>query len=116
MAYEYARQDYLADESCILMKPKTSIDENGIRKVDGYEEVEVLCHVSSIYMREVYKAYEAGIKPYWRVIVFADDYDDEVTVKFRDEIYNVYRLFYSGDTVELYLRKDDGAWLNGESS
>ncbi len=113
MAYEYTRQSDIADDACVLMKPIIEKDEDGIKKTVGWKENEVFCRVSSIYMRESLKAYEAGIKAAWRLIVFAGDYDEETVVKFRGEIYNVYRNFYSGDDVELYCRKDEGTWQNG---
>ncbi len=112
MAYEYTRQSDIADDACTLLKPIVEIDENGIRKTTGWNEKEVFCRVSSIYMTEAMKCYEAGIKAKWRLIVFAGDYDEETVVRFRDDVFNVYRVFHSGDNVELYCRKDDGTWQN----
>lgn len=114
MAYKYTRQSNISDDACILMKPIIEKDENAIKKTVGWKENEVFCRVSSIYMKETLKAYEAGIKAAWRLIVFAGDYDGETVAKFHDEIYNVYRTFYSGDNVELYCRKDEGTWQNGK--
>lgn len=115
MAYEYTRQSDIADDSCILMKSIIEKDSDGIKRTVSYEEREVFCKVSSIYARETLKAYEAGIKAAWRLIVFAGDYEEETIVKFRGEIFNVYRTFYSGDDVELYCRKDEGTWQNDKS-
>lgn len=112
MAYEYTRQSDIADDACVLLSPIIEKDKDGIKKTIGYNEKEVFCRVSSIYMKEVYKAFEAGIKPAWRLIVFVGDYNEETVVRFRDEVYNVYRIFQSGDDVELYCRKDEGTWQN----
>lgn len=115
MAYEYTRQSDIADDECYLCKPLVGIDDNGIKKTVGYSKRLVFCKVSSIYMREAIKAYEAGIKATWRLIIFAGDYDNELVVEYRGKKYNVYRQFYSGDDVELYCREDQGQWQDAKT-
>lgn len=110
MAYEYTRDSKVYDSTCFLIKPISKPDEDGIIKPVGEEKREVFCQVSSVYWKEFIEAYTAKIKPQWKLIVFVGDYEGEMLVEFQGKLYNVYRSFFTGDNVELYLRVDDGKW------
>ncbi len=110
MAYEYTRETNLRDSVCKLIKKNTYLDENGVPKEDEPTENEVFCRVGSIYEKEFFDAYQAGIKSQYKVIIFAYDYDNEKTVELEGVIYSVYRRYYTGDNIELYLRSDVEEW------
>lgn len=110
MAYEYTRETYLRDSVCTLIKRRKSADENGVPVVQETVKNEVFCRVGSIYEKEFYDAMQAGIKAQYKVVVFAYDYDDEKTVELEGKEYSVYRRYYIGDNVELYLRTDVSEW------
>lgn len=114
MPYEYTRETKVADGACILMKPIVETDSDGIKRTIGYDRTEVFCQISSLYWQEVFKGFEAKIKPKWKLVIFAGDYSNQPLVEFRGEVYNVYRTFYLNDNVEIYLREDDGEWQTGE--
>lgn len=110
MAYEYTRTNHLYDGVCKLVKKQTDTDENGIVKEVGTIEREVLCQVGGIYEKEFYDAYQAGIKAQYKLIVNIEVYENEKIVIFEGITYSVYRRFPTGDTMELYLREDEGTW------
>lgn len=111
MAYEYTRENNLKESSCILISKRIETDDNGVTKEVGEPiEREVYCLVGSIYMKEFYSAYQAGIKPQYRLKVNIEDYNDELIVKFEGVIYNIYRTYPTGDEIELYIRSDVSQW------
>lgn len=112
MAYEYTRENNLYEDSCFLVSNKTYVDENGVKHVSEKVEREVYCMVGSIYQKEFYEAYQAGITAQYRLTVAVADYENEKTVKYNGIYYTVYRRYPTGDNIELYLR-DDVSTLNG---
>lgn len=111
MAYEYTREVNLRDSVCTLIKKHMNIDENGVPvETEEPMKTEVFCRVGSIYQKEFFDAYQAGIKAQYKLVIFAYDYNDEVVVEFEGKTYSVYRTYYQGDTIELYLRTDVSEW------
>ncbi len=110
MAYEYTRETNLRDSVCTLIKKNTELDEDGVPVDKEDTKTEVYCRVGSIYEKEFYDALQAGIKAQYKVVVFAYDYNDETTVELEGTIYSVYRRYFTGDNIELYLRSDTGTW------
>lgn len=110
MAYEYTRENNLRDSVCTLIKKNIKLDENGV-PVEGEEtKTEVFCRIGSIYEKEFYEAYQAGIKAQYKVVIFAGDYSGENVVDLEDNRYSVYRRYQTGDNIELYLRGDIDTW------
>lgn len=71
---------------------------------------EVFCNVRSVTRDEFFAASEKGIRPEWRVTMFAPDYNDEETVEFEGKRYIVYRTYLgSNESLELYLASRVGA-------
>lgn len=69
---------------------------------------QVYCKVSSVSQSEFFEAGRNGLNPEWRFMVFAGDYNGEETVIFQEKRYGVYRTFYTGDWVELYVQRKGG--------
>lgn len=110
MSYEYTRETIICESECVLLKKSVETDENGVVTGETIRRNEVFCKVSSLYMRDTYAAFQAGIKPAWKITVFYGDYDGELSVEYEGIEYSVYRTYAEGDNVELYLRKDAGTW------
>lgn len=110
MPYEYTRETTICESECFLIKRGKTTDENGVLKDEIIYKKPCFCTVSSLYMRDTYAAFQAGIKPAWKLSIFYGDYDNELTVEFEGIEYDVYRTYVDGDTIELYLRRDAGTW------
>lgn len=110
MAYEYTREVNLRDSVCTLIKKNTYLDEDGVPQEGEPTKKEVFCRVGSIYEKEFYDAYQAGIKSQFKVVIFAYDYDNEKIVELEGNVYSIYRRYYTGDNIELYLRSDVEEW------
>lgn len=68
----------------------------------------VFCRHTRVSMQEFYDAGRNGFIPEYRFLVFSGDYHDETTVGFHGMNYSVYRTYMTGDTVELYVRREGG--------
>lgn len=111
MPYEYTRENNICESECVLIQDRVEeFDKDGLPVKKGPVRRTVFCTVSSLYMRDTYAAFQAGIKPAWKVSVFYGDYDGELTVEYNGIVYSVYRTYVDGDNIELYLRKDAGQW------
>lgn len=110
MAYEYTRGNDLYESTCYLISKETVTDENGVVQDSNRTKREVFCKAGGVYEKEFFDAYQSGIKAQLKLIIFFDDYQNEMLVDFEGEIYSVYRKYRSGDELELYLRKDVGEW------
>lgn len=70
---------------------------------------DVFCNVSSVSASEFFDAGRAGIKPEYRVTMFAPDYEQEEIVELDGKRYGVYRTYLGqNETVELYLERKAG--------
>lgn len=119
MAYEYTRESTLFEDVIVLCKPLLEKDENGIVKRTDFERREVFAQVGSLYMKEFYSAYQAGIQNALKFVVNLGDWElgygefergREAVIEYDDRIYTVYRAFMANDSVELYAREDVGTW------
>ena len=73
------------------------------------EEKEVFATVESVGQNEFFSAAQAGLKAEYKIVVWIDDYDNEVYVKIGDRNYDIYRTFMRKDgKIELYLGKKIG--------
>lgn len=70
---------------------------------------EVYCGVSSVSASEWFEAGRAGLKPEYRVTMFAPDYQGEEIAELDGVRYGIYRTYLSGnETIELYLERKAG--------
>lgn len=70
---------------------------------------DVFCNISSISRAEWYQAGQAGIKPEYRVTVFAYDYQNEILAELNGVRYGIYRTYMIGnESIELYLERKAG--------
>lgn len=70
---------------------------------------EVYCGVSSVSASEWFKAGRAGLKPEYRVTMFASDYQGEQIAELDGVRYGIYRTYLGGnETIELYLERKAG--------
>lgn len=71
---------------------------------------DVFCNVSSVTQSEWFQGGQNGLRPEYRVTMFAPDYEDEKIVEFNGVRYGVYRTYLRQDeNLELYLERKTGA-------
>ena len=67
------------------------------------------CNITGVSAAEFFEAGRAGIRPEYRVTVFAFDYNGESIVELEGVRYGVYRTYLeSGEDIELYLERKAG--------
>lgn len=72
-------------------------------------ENEVFCQVDSVTRSEFFEAGRNGLNPEFRFTVFAGDYNDERTVRYKGRMYGIYRTYHGrNDAVELYAERKGG--------
>lgn len=70
---------------------------------------EVFCNKQSVSASEWFDGGRNGLKPVYRVTMFAPDYNGETVVELDGERFGVYRTYMAkGDDIELYLEKKAG--------
>lgn len=70
---------------------------------------EVFCNITGVSAAEFFEAGRVGIRPEYRVTVFAFDYNGESIVELEGVRYGVYRTYLkSGEDIELYLERKAG--------
>lgn len=69
----------------------------------------VFCNVQSVTGTEFFEAGKVGIRPSYRVTIFAPDYEGEEIVVLNGARYGVYRTYIRQDeNIELYLEAKTG--------
>lgn len=69
----------------------------------------VFCDASSISQAEYFEAAQTGLKPEYRFIILAAEYEDETLVEFHGIPLTVYRTYRrSKDYIELYTERRQG--------
>lgn len=72
-------------------------------------EKDVYCNVSSVSQSEWFQGGQNGLKPEWKVTMFAPDYDGQKVVEFNGVRYGIYRTYIRQDELlELYLERKIG--------
>ena len=70
---------------------------------------EVFCEVESITQREFFAASQQGFKPEYKLTIWADEYNGELTAIYKDKTYKIYRTFSrTADKIELYITQKAG--------
>lgn len=93
----------------ILCKENINKDGLGVESV-VLDEKEVYCTVSDITQKEFSAAGTQGLKPRYKFNIanFAD-YDGEEIVKYRGELYSVYRTFRANnESIDIYVEAKKG--------
>lgn len=71
---------------------------------------DVYCNVASVSQTEWFQGGQNGLKPEYKVTMFAPDYNDQKLVEFNGIRYGVYRTYLRTDELlELYLERKTGA-------
>lgn len=89
----------------ILFFPITTTieDELGQKEINEDFSRQVFCEKKSIAQSEFFAAGQRGIKAAVCLVVYTQDYQEELKLKYRNKIYNIYRVYERSDEkIELY--------------
>ena len=93
-----------------LVAPQYRVDALKQRVPDGEQLREVFCQIDSISRAEWHDAAQKGLKAAYKVTVWPDEYQGEVTAILDGKRYGIYRTYQSDpDNLELYLERKAGA-------
>lgn len=92
-----------------LISKITTRDSRGVpHSIEN--KIEVFCSVKSVNSAEFFEGSNAGLKPQYKIVLFAYDYSGETTVEYQGNRYSVYRSYQGkNDNLELYVEKDAGS-------
>lgn len=70
----------------------------------------VFAEIGSVSQTEFFSAGRLGFQPSLKATIYDFEYDQEAIVKYNDNLYSVYRIYYVNgtDKVELYLEERSG--------
>lgn len=91
-----------------LITKKYLEDEIG-QDVSEITEQEVFCEILSISQSEFFEAAQSGLKPQYKIKVWAEEYGGQDEVRIGDDFFTVYRNYTVNGMTELYLEKRGGA-------
>ena len=91
-----------------LITKKYSEDEIG-QDISERTEQEVFCEILSISQSEFFEAAQSGLKPQYKIKMWAEEYGGQDEVRIGDEYFTVYRNYTVNGMIELYLEKRGGA-------
>lgn len=105
------------DRSNVIGLVSKDYSQNDIGKYTSVNTIKrVYCNVSSVSRAEWYEAGQQGLKPEYRITMFAYDYDGQEEVVFNGVHYSVYRTFLAAnDEIELYVEAQGGV-TNGNDA
>jgi len=90
---------------CTLISETFAADTIG-QMVATEKTKDVFCNVASVSQSEWFQGGQAGLKPEYKITMFAPDYDGQRIVKLNDVKYGVYRTYLRDDELlELYLER-----------
>ena len=79
------------------------------QRIPVEENRTVFCNIASVSQQEFFEAGRNGLKPEYRLTMFAGDYNNEMIAVINGQRYSVYRTYYGrNDSVELYLERKAG--------
>ena len=91
-----------------LFTQSYAMDEIG-QQIAAETAREVFCNVGSVSRAEWFDAGRNGMKPQYKVTMFAPDYAGETIAEYGGKRYGVYRTYLGqNETVELYLEQKGG--------
>lgn len=92
-----------------LVRYEYTQNEFGVRKKSEPIKRRVFCHIDSVTGSEYFNGGVNGIRPQFRITMFRYDYNNEEIVEFNDDLFTVYRTYYSTkDDIELYVERRSG--------
>lgn len=99
------------DRSNVVTLIKETYSSDSIGQMIATEvSHDVFCNVSSVTQSEWFQGGQNGLRPEYRVTMFAPDYEDEKIVEFNGVRYGVYRTYLRQDeNLELYLERKTGS-------
>ena len=96
------------DDLITLVSDEVVIGDRGVQTTLR-TRVNVYAKVSSVSASEFYDAGQAGLKPAFQFIIFADEYTGQQDVEYMGIMYRVYRTYRrSKDKLELYVEAKAG--------
>lgn len=89
---------------------KTEYTQDGLGQwIETTTSCNVFAYVSSVGMNEFYQAGIQGMKPEYRFLIWATEYNNEELLTYNDAVYSIYRTYLRDDgRVELYVEKRKG--------
>lgn len=101
-------QNISLDDVCTLISHTYEMDELKQEKAVVKERT-VFCMLSSVNRAEFFQAGKNGFKPSLIIYLQSEEYDDQEELKYRNEVYKVYRSFVRSDGyIELSCEKRTG--------
>ena len=96
-------------QDVITLRASTAtVDAYGVTQLQ-WTEKDVYARVESVSASEFFEGGQNGLKPEYRFIVSAWDYNDEMELAFNGQLYSVYRVYRRTlDLVELYAERKAG--------
>lgn len=92
------------DDEIILIKEDFVTDEIG-NPISKPIENKILCNVKSISQSEFYKAASLSMKPSIKFVIHKFEYNNELKVKYKNDIYNVIKTYAVEEEIELTCEK-----------
>lgn len=97
---------------CYLIKKTWTMDALN-QQTATEEERAVFVNVQSVSQTEWFNGGQNGLKPEWKVTMFAPDYEDEDEIELFGKRWTIYRTYLRADELlELYVEKRTS---NGEN-
>lgn len=90
-----------------LISQEITLDDYGNEETTDTENT-VFCEVASITQTEFYAAADTQLNPEFRFTVFFGDYNGEQIVIYNGVRYSIYRIYRTGDDLELYVERKIG--------
>lgn len=99
------------DRSNVVTLIKETYSSDSIGQMIATEVLrDVFCNVASVTQSEWFQGGQNGLRPEYRVTVFAPDYEGEKIVELNGVRYGVYRTYLRQDeNLELYLERKTGS-------
>ena len=96
------------DERLILLRETVSKNAYGVIS-EQYSETQCFCGRESVTQNEFALMGKLGLKPTYRATIRAEMYGGEKLCLYRDEIYDIYRVYKKDkEYAELYLTPKEG--------
>lgn len=94
--------------TCVLISKTYTLDALN-QQIASLTTREVFCNIQSVTQSEWFNGGQQGLKPEYKVTMFAPDYEGEEIVSLNGTQYSVYRTYLRQDeNIELYLEKRTG--------